>query len=121
MPYASRFECPAWFPFCPSVVQRNMTRFHRSALDAHLATPTVASVVTSLGVDGRDARAIRPWTHAGYTSWRRAALRAMPVALVLGGLLVAGARAGGSGIGVVVLPTLGIWIAAALVLARRWR
>ncbi|HKG91222.1 MAG TPA: hypothetical protein VKA84_05000 [Gemmatimonadaceae bacterium] len=98
-----------------------MTYLPRAGADHPLATPVVASVVTSLGADATSPRAIRPWTHAGYTRWRRAALQAMPVALVVGLLLLAVGRQ----IGRPVVPAglwavMGsCWLASAWVIARR--
>ena len=87
-----------------------------------ISTPVVSSVVTSLGADSRRPRAVRPWTHAEYTRWRRAGVLALPLALLVGLLLGAAGRQGAH------LPggTLGIlaqsavcWLATAWMIARR--
>lgn len=98
-----------------------MSPLPRITAEHALATPVVSSVVTSLAADATSPRAIRPWTHAGYTRWRRVGLQALAVAFVVGALLLAVAKQAGHPIGApaLLVPAGLSWVATVWALARR--
>ena len=64
-----------------------MSHFPRAGARRSLATPAVAYAVSSLGADASRATTVRPWTHAEYTRWRRAAFWGLVTALLVEGVL----------------------------------